>query len=876
MSQFDLASIRHEVEKRQSQPKRTGHTPTTFSVRELSCGHFSFANRTQFTFVSEWSSHVPWIARFTKHNVLIKTPQRKAELRIPYASIVELIWSEKGKIALILSMPPIILVAEDPDLSDTFAKFNFKTRKGPDYTRVPYLGKGHAKVAGLCTAYCISVPADTVGGFGQGDFLHKISKLKADELIVATQFDFTHQVAGSPGCRLSRYPDALEALHKSLEHYTQKALLPFTFSFMLERLVRNGYLHPTVVAELGRKLVNVFQTSKRGRNQHLPISVDAFKKLFQRIQHPSPFADPRQFEADGIMQYLEQIEGELRAEMGPRAELSKDTQSSVNIFRAIITPTRITFEGPELEAKNRILRKFPDHIDYFLRAQFCDENGEDMHYNPKVSLDPIYARFKQMLSDGISLAEFKDIKSPARRAARIGQAFSETPFTVPLDTNDIVVSRIRDVERNDRIFSDGVGTISYGALECVWDALPESTGNPTALQVRWAGAKGMLSLEGCLIGRQICFRKSMDKFPSKDGATLEICDSAYRAIPMVLNRQVIKILEDLGAPDEWFLKLQTREMEFLRGITSSVFNTASFLRAQSIGGAVRLERFLRKAEKLGADYREDPFLRSAIEAVVLRDLRLLKYKTRIPVEKVKPLEIGVPVTAEHMADFFVEFMKADRLGVIATRHMILADQMGEGTFHPDCLELAKLHSSAVDFSKSGRPVEFGELPKLESYARPDFLAPGPWVKILTNSELMMDDHIAQDEEDEDADAPRYKHYYSQKILGKLYDDAIFGLATQWSDHPTQPLTEIEVFVGFILNKKGFSGNRQRDRSIKLKDEYDRIATGITRKMQSPTTATLEDRLAMLELYMGRICASAGRSPYKDVSRIDLTRSEVAR
>ncbi len=48
------------------------------------------------------------------------------------------------------------------------------------------------------------------------------------------------------------------------------------------------------------------------------------------------------------------------------------------------------------------------------------------------------------------------------------------------------------------------------------------------------------------------------------------------------------------------------------------------------------------------------------------------------------------------------------------------------------------------------------------------LAPGPWVKIQTNSELMMDDYIAQDEEDEDADAPSYKHYYSQKILGKLY------------------------------------------------------------------------------------------------------------
>jgi hypothetical protein len=87
--------------------------------------------------------------------------------------------------------------------------------------------------------------------------------------------------------------------------------------------------------------------------------------------------------------------------------------------------------------------------------------------------------------------------------------------------------------------------------------------------------------------------------------------------------------------------------------------------------------------------------------------------------EVKPVELNVPVTTEHMADFFVEFMKTDRLGVIATRHRILADQKKEGTLHGDCLKLAKLHSSAVDFSKSGRSVEFDELPKFESYARPD-------------------------------------------------------------------------------------------------------------------------------------------------------------
>ena len=877
MSRYDLDSIRREVEKRQSQPRRTEHTPTTFSVRELSGGHFNFTNRTQFTFVSEWSSLVPWIARFTRHSLLIKTQQKEAELRIPYSTIVELIWSEKGKIALILSIPPIILLSQDRELSD-MAQLGFREkRKGPDYTRVPFFTESHAKVASFCTSYCISVPADTVGVFGQGDFFPKISKLKAEELIHVTQFDFKRQVAGSPGCRLPRYPDALEVLNKDLERYTQTALLPFTFSFMLKGLVHNGYLHPTVVAQLGRKLVDAFQASKHAGNQRLPISVEVFKTLFQRIEYPSPFAESRQFEAEGIMQYLEEMERELGAEVELRFDFSKDTQSLVKIFRAIVTPTRITFHGPELEAKNRILRKFPNHIDHFLRVQFCDENGQDLYFNANISHDPIYDRFKKVLSKGIplagrlygflgfshsslrshsvwlsapfvyqgtphfpksiigSLGEFETIKSKARRAARIGQAFSETPFAVPLHENNITVSSMGDVERNGRRFSDGVGTISYDAVKCIWDALPESKGRPTCFQVRWAGAKGMLSLDPSLIGRQICIRPSMVKFESEDGAMLEICDAASKAIPMVLNLQVIKILEDMGAPEEWFFNLQANEMKRLRSITSSVSNTVSFLRSQSIGNAVRLGRFLREVEKMGADYRNDLFLRSAIEAAVLREPRLLKYKARIPVEKgvtlfgimdetgflkksqvyvtfdrirghptctkppgncevivtkspalhpgdIQRVEHVVPptghnllehrnciafskwgtrdlpsqlsggdldgdlfnivwdpelvdfvrtfkpadypkvepvVTTEHMADFFVEFMKADRLGVIATRHKILADQKDEGTLYGDCLKLAELHSSAVDFSKSGRPVEFDELPKIESYARPD-------------------------------------------------------------------------------------------------------------------------------------------------------------
>lgn len=46
---------------------------------------------------------------------------------------------------------------------------------------------------------------------------------------------------------------------------------------------------------------------------------------------------------------------------------------------------------------------------------------------------------------------------------------------------------------------------------------------------------------------------------------------------------------------------------------------------------------------------------------------------------VQPKIIDREVEREDMTSFFVEFMKTDNLGLIATKHMILADQRAAGT-----------------------------------------------------------------------------------------------------------------------------------------------------------------------------------------------------
>jgi hypothetical protein len=93
------------------------------------------------------------------------------------------------------------------------------------------------------------------------------------------------------------------------------------------------------------------------------------------------------------------------------------------------------------------------------------------------------------------LGEFSSIRSPAKCAARIGQTFSDTPITVKIDPN--VVWHISDVERNGRVFSDGVGTMSSSLMYKIWDILSKASfAKPTCFQIRYAGKPQCLLISG--------------------------------------------------------------------------------------------------------------------------------------------------------------------------------------------------------------------------------------------------------------------------------------------------------------------------------------------------------------------------------------------
>ena len=141
----------------------------------------------------------------------------------------------------------------------------------------------------------------------------------------------------------------------------------------------------------------------------------------------------------------------------------------------------------------------------------------------------------------------------------------------------------------------------------------------------------MISLDNRIKGHEIYLRPSMVKFEGSTAYDIEICGAAFKPLPMYLNRQLIKILEDLGVPDEAFLALQDEAVKQLRDATTSPVNATNFLRRANIGPSARLAGLFLDLRDIGISYSDDAFLRHVLEVCVLVELRELKHRSRIRV-----------------------------------------------------------------------------------------------------------------------------------------------------------------------------------------------------------------------------------------------------
>ena len=107
----------------------------------------------------------------------------------------------------------------------------------------------------------------------------------------------------------------------------------------------------------------------------------------------------------------------------------------------------------------------------------------------------------------------------------------------------------------------------------------------------------------------------------------------------------------------------------------------------------------------------------------------------------EPVRVEGNVTVDDMTSFFVQYMKYDLLGPIATAHRYWADQQPDGVKDEKCIRLAHLHSAAVDYAKTGRPAVMS-----------------------SDLRIMRWPHWAENRYN-----PNRRTYHSHRVIGQLYD-----------------------------------------------------------------------------------------------------------
>lgn len=384
--------------------------------------------------------------------------------------------------------------------------------KRPSKFRISGLDLDHSTLASTCFVYQLTLvePAD----------LERIQALKRERHIPKLFPWVTPSIQPR-----QPYRELMTSFLSSLDHQP----LPYRMKYQLQMLVWNGVLSPIKVMELFPQAHQVLQRSGLDRG------VQVFRALARRVQFAGPEVNGSEFDSVTLAKLISDLEATARQE-GPSYS-EKFHPNSVWVHKATITPVGTYLYGPYWESKNRVLRSYANYTDYFMRVEFSEETGDSMRFDQNASLDEIFQkRFKSVLEDGIVIAgrhfeflgfshsslrsqtcwfmaaftldsgevldarsvisllgDFSTIRSPARCAARIGQAFSETLTSIKISRQIVEISE--DVKRDGRVFSDGVGTLSTSLMHRIWEEYtPYAKWKPTVFQIRLAGNATLSSI----------------------------------------------------------------------------------------------------------------------------------------------------------------------------------------------------------------------------------------------------------------------------------------------------------------------------------------------------------------------------------------------
>ncbi|CAG8517646.1 760_t:CDS:2 [Funneliformis mosseae] len=178
--------------------------------------------------------------------------------------------------------------------------------------------------------------------------------------------------------------------------------------------------------------------------------------------------------------------------------------------------------------------------------------------------------------------DWTKFNNTAKLAKRIGLLFStgNKVIDLPFDINDNNVL-LDDVMKDDHCFTDGCGLVSKDIIREVSNKLKIRYRNkrydPSVIQIRYRGFKGILLLGTDLKGWECRFRKSMKKFEYRADNSFYVVEHSKPYAFGRLNTQIVILLSSIGVPDDAFLHKQEQHFERLNTMFTDLSVAFEFL-----------------------------------------------------------------------------------------------------------------------------------------------------------------------------------------------------------------------------------------------------------------------------------------------------------
>lgn len=347
------------------------------------------------------------------------------------------------------------------------------------------------------------------------------------------------------------------------------------------------------------------------------------------------------------------------------------SENYVILRSAVVKPSSLVLNSPCVELTNRVLRKYRDHSDRFLRVRFEDDEQRGfsrINATRLKTMDGVLSRIYRAVTCGITIGDrhfeflafgnsqlrehgayffaslpnltaghirawmgrFDKEQIIAKHAARIGQCFSTTKAIRSVTFSTVrEVDLIEDVKIGGYNFTDGVGKISRFHAETIARELGLRRETPSVFQFRMGGCKGVLAIDPNLKAMEVKLRGSQFKFETTySGMEINRCSEYWAA---TLNRQLILVLSTLGVADEAFLDIQDALIQQMEDAMED--DNAAIEALTRTVDANRMTLTIAGLVLAGFRASREPFVTSLIRLWRAWSTKHLKEKAKIPISE---------------------------------------------------------------------------------------------------------------------------------------------------------------------------------------------------------------------------------------------------